>query len=123
MLRSPLGRARGLGSARLGAGHWWMQRVTSAALVPLTLWFAVSVAALTGADYATFTAWVERPFNAVVMLLLIAVGFYHFKIGVDVVIEDYVRAHWLKIGLIVGVGFAVAAVGAASAFAVLKLAL
>jgi succinate dehydrogenase / fumarate reductase membrane anchor subunit len=123
MLRSPLGRARGLGSARRGAEHWWIQRLTSAALVPLTLWFSVSVAALAGADHATFAAWVARPFNAVALLLLITAGFYHFKIGVDIVIEDYVRTHWLKTGLIVGIGFAVAAVGVASVLAVLKLAL
>ena len=123
LLRSPLGRARGLGSAHQGSQHWWLQRVTGVALVPLTLWLAVSVASLTGADHAQFSAWVAEPVHAIAMLLVVATGFYHLKIGMDVVIEDYVHTEGLKIASLMLSTFAIVVIGAAAAFSVLKLAL
>ena len=122
-VRSPLGRARGLGSARLGAQAWWLQRITAVALVPLTLWLAVSIARLTGASHSDFTIWVAAPWNAVLMLVAIATTFYHLKVGLDVVIEDYVHTPWIRISLMVATWFAAVLVGATSAFAVLKIAL
>ncbi len=121
--RSPLGSARGLGSARTGVQQWWLQRVTALALVPLCLWLGVSLIGLTGADHARFSAWVAQPLHAIALLLTLGTAFYHFKIGVDEVIEDYVHAEAAKLGARIANTFGVTIVAAASAFAVLKLAL
>jgi succinate dehydrogenase / fumarate reductase membrane anchor subunit len=90
-LQTPLGRVRGLGSARGGTHHWWMQRVTSMALLPLTIWFILSVAGHTGTPYPEVLAWIARPFNAVLLLSFILISFYHAAAGMQVVLEDYVR--------------------------------
>lgn len=121
-LRSPLGQARGLGSAKSGVDHWWAQRITAVALVPLALWFVFSIACLSGANAETMTAWVSQPFNAVLLLLFLTALFYHSELGCQVVIEDYVHHEGLKIVSLVTmkllhVGFAVGAI-----FAVLKVA-
>src|SRR5215469_15220862 len=121
-LRSPLGRALGLGSAKEGVAHWWAQRVTAVALVPLLLWFVVSLIALTGADQKAVVAWLHAPFPAIVTVLLLIAGFYHMSLGVQVVIEDYVHDEWIKISALVLnklVAFALAATGI---FAVLRIA-
>jgi succinate dehydrogenase / fumarate reductase membrane anchor subunit len=122
-LRSPLGRARGMGSARKGADLWWLQRVTAVALIPLSLWLMASLVSLTGADHARFSEWVASPINAVALLLAISTSFYHFKVGMDVVIEDYVHSEGIKIASLLFTTFATVLVGAVCAFAVLKLAL
>ena len=122
-MRSALGRARGLGSARQGVQHWWAMRASAAALVPLCLWLTASLIALAGADHARFASWVAYPFNAVALLLLLGVAFYHLKVGLDVVIEDYVHTEWRKVAVATLTTFAVVAAAAASGFAVLKLAL
>jgi succinate dehydrogenase / fumarate reductase membrane anchor subunit len=90
-LQTPLGRVRGLGSARGGTHHWWMQRVTSMALLPLTIWFILSVARHTGTPYPEVLAWIARPFNAVLLISFILISFYHAAAGMQVVLEDYVR--------------------------------
>jgi succinate dehydrogenase / fumarate reductase, membrane anchor subunit len=87
--RSPLGRAIGLGSAKEGVDQWWMERVTAVALVPLTVWFAASVIALSGSDYAAFIAWLRTPLAMTLMVLLLIALFYHTALGLQVVIEDY----------------------------------
>jgi succinate dehydrogenase / fumarate reductase membrane anchor subunit len=92
-LRSPLGRARGLGSAKLGVHHWWIERLTAIALVPLTVWFVLSLLHLRGAAYPDFLAWVASPLNATALILFIAVGVHHGALGAQVVIEDYVVGH------------------------------
>lgn len=122
-LRSPLGKARGMGSARKGADLWWLQRVTAVALIPLLLWLMASLVALTGADHARVSEWVASPINAVALLLAIATSFYHFKVGMDVVIEDYVHSEGLKVATLLFSTFATVLVGSVCAFAVLKLAL
>ncbi|MCW8087881.1 succinate dehydrogenase, hydrophobic membrane anchor protein [Roseococcus sp. MDT2-1-1] len=90
-MRSALGRVRGLGSARKGTHHWWMARVTSLALLPLTFWFVFSMIGLAGASYVETVLWIARPFNAVLLLALIAATFHHMASGLQVVAEDYVR--------------------------------
>jgi succinate dehydrogenase / fumarate reductase membrane anchor subunit len=90
-LRSSLGRVRGLGSAKEGVGHWWAQRVTAIALVPLSIWFVFAAISLIGADYATFRAWLSIFGNALAMIVLVATLFYHSYLGLQVVIEDYVH--------------------------------
>lgn len=121
-MQTPLGQVRGLGSAKEGTNLWWLQRVTGLALVPLMIWFVVSLAALAGADHRHVVEWLSSPFVAVFIILLLGVGFYHLKIGVQVVIEDYIHTPWLKTGALLGVTFACFVLGLASILAVLKLA-
>lgn len=121
-LRTPLGRVRGLGSAKGGSHHWWLQRVTAVALIPLTLWFVASIAAMTGADYEVVRAWIANPVVAVLLVLMILATFYHLKLGVQVVLEDYVHHTGLRMVSQLAVTLACFAVGAAAAFAVLKIA-
>ena len=117
------GRARGLGSAKQGTAHWWAQRLTAAALVPLTLWFVVSLIPLTGASHGRVVAWLADPVVAVLTVLLIGTVFHHGQLGLQVVIEDYVHTEWRKLAAIVLVKFAAAGLTAAAVFAVLKIAL
>jgi len=121
-LRSPLGRVRGLGSARGGTHHWWLQRVTSAALLPLTLWFALSAASLAGAPYEATRDWIAHPVNAVLLLASIALAFHHTAAGLQVIIEDYVKQEWTKVGSILAVKAICWLLAIASAFAVLRIA-
>ncbi|MEM6499519.1 MAG: succinate dehydrogenase, hydrophobic membrane anchor protein [Pseudomonadota bacterium] len=121
-LKTPLGQVRGLGSAKSGTEHWWAQRITSVALVPLTLWFVYALAANAGASHAEMTAWLAQPVNAIAMLLLIGATFHHLHLGVQVVIEDYVHSEGMKIAGLLLVKLASAALGVAAAFAVLKVA-
>lgn len=99
-LRSGLGRVRGLGSAKEGVNHWWSQRVTAIALVPLTLWFIASVILLAGADHATVSAWIARPINTVLLLCLLGATFWHAALGLQVVIEDYIHAERMKLAVL-----------------------
>ena len=96
-MRSSLGRAIGLGSAKEGVGHWWRQRVSALALVPLTLWLVISVIGLIGADHAAFVAWVRSPMPAVLLILLLVATFYHTALGLQVVIEDYVHGEAMRL--------------------------
>jgi succinate dehydrogenase / fumarate reductase membrane anchor subunit len=91
-LRSPLARAQRLGSARGGVRHWWAERVSAVALVPLTLWFVASIIAHTGSDYPAFIAWLRTPLATVLMVLLLIALFHHAALGLQVVIEDYVHS-------------------------------
>ena len=122
-LRTPLGRVRGLGSAKGGTEHFWAQRLTAIALVPLALWFVASLAALAGADHAAAKAWLAEPFTAVVMILVVATGFHHGQLGLQVVIEDYVSTEWIKMSSIIVVKLATVALAVAAIFAVLRIAL
>jgi succinate dehydrogenase / fumarate reductase, membrane anchor subunit len=121
-LRTPLGRVRGLGAAKEGVEHWWMVRLTSIALVPLTIWFVASIVALAGADYAEVIAWLRSPVVAVTMVLLIGITFHHTQAGLQVVIEDYVHDEAAKLAAIIVVKAAALVLGLAGIFAVLKIA-
>ncbi|MFM7781207.1 MAG: succinate dehydrogenase, hydrophobic membrane anchor protein [Alphaproteobacteria bacterium] len=90
-LRSPLGRVRGMGSAKGGTHHWWMQRVTSIALLPLSIWLIFSLSRLIGAEYVVVLEWIGNTFNAVLLLAFLTAAFHHAASGLQVVIEDYVR--------------------------------
>lgn len=120
--RTPLGRVRGLGSAKDGTHHWWMQRLTAIALVPLVVWFVVSVLMMIGADRGTLVAWLGSPITAGLMVMLIIAVFHHAQLGVQVVIEDYVHNETWKIGLIIFVKFAALLIGGIAIISVLKLA-
>ena len=121
-LQSPLGRVRGLGSAKNGTHHWWIQRVTAVALVPLTLWFAVSMIKMTGAAHSDAIAWVQSPFNAIMLLLLIIATFHHMQLGLQVVIEDYIHSEGTKLVLLLAQKLVSFALAIAAGFAVLKIA-
>ncbi len=121
-LRTPLGRVRGLGSAKSGTHHFWMQRVTAVALIPLTLWFIYAVMSLLGADHATVSAWMQSPVNAVLMVLLIVATFHHMQLGLQVVIEDYIHGEGIKIASLMIMKGGSLVLGIAATFAVLKVA-
>ncbi len=121
-LRSPLGRVRGLGSAKSGTEHFWMQRLTAIALIPLTLWFVYSLITLVGADHAAAAVWLRAPTTAVLMLLLIVATFHHMQLGLQVVIEDYIHGEAIKIASLVIMKGASLLLAVAAAFAVLKVA-
>ena len=122
-LRTPLAEARGLGSAKEGVHHWWAQRLTAIALVPLLLWFAAALVGVATADYATAVAWVSSPMVTVLLLLLIGGTFYHAQLGMQVVFEDYIHIKWLMVAAVVAMRFAMIGLGLASAYAVLRIAL
>jgi succinate dehydrogenase / fumarate reductase membrane anchor subunit len=100
-MRSSLRRARWLGSAKEGVDHWWIQRVTAVALVPLTLWLAASLIALTGSDYNTFVAWLRAPYATILMILLLIALLHHMALGLQVVVEDYIHADGVKLPAVV----------------------
>lgn len=122
-LRHPIKRARGLGSAQSGVGHWWMQRVTASALVVLGTWFLVTVLRLAHADFATAHALVARPWNAVLLIAFVITMFWHAVLGLQVVIEDYVHTRWKEVSLLVLVKFLAVLGALASVLAVLRIAL
>ena len=120
-LQTPLGRVRGLGSAKEGVSHWWAQRLTAVALVPLAIWLVLSLILLTGAPHAAAVTWLGHPLVTTLMLLLIFATFHHAQLGLQVVIEDYVHGEGTRLVLIVLVKFAAILLGAGSAIAVLKI--
>lgn len=122
-LRTSLGRARGLGSAREGVGHWWAQRLSAIALVPLSIWFVFSCIALIGADYATFQQWLAQFGNALLMILTVLVLFYHAHLGMQVVIEDYVHGEAPRVATLLIVKFVLASLAASCVLAVVLVAL
>lgn len=100
-MQSPVGRVLGLGSAKEGVEHWWRQRTTALALVPLTIWFVIWVIAMVGADRAAMVAWMHNPISAVLMIVLIVATFYHAALGLQVVIEDYVHGEGLRLATLI----------------------
>ncbi|MGE0179777.1 MAG: succinate dehydrogenase, hydrophobic membrane anchor protein [Sphingomonas sp.] len=120
-IETPLRQARGLGSARSGAHHWWLERLTSLATLVLFIWFALSLFRLPGYDHATVTQWLGSPLAAVPMILLIVTTFWHARLGLIVVIEDYEHGG-SRLLLVVLVNFLAILGTALAVFAVLKIA-
>ena len=118
--RSPLSRARGLGSAKEGVHHWWMQRVTAIALIPLVMWFAISLVMLTGADFAVVRAWIGSPLVMVLLTLTISVGLYHGQLGLQVVWEDYTDGA-LRVFLILFTKFIAVLFGLGAILAIMRI--
>ena len=100
IMRSQLGRVRGLGASKSGVGHWWAERVTSIALVPLTLWFVAAVYRFIGAGQGDIAAWMSNPINLTLMILLVVITFHHMQLGLQVVIEDYIHRDATRFGLL-----------------------
>jgi succinate dehydrogenase / fumarate reductase membrane anchor subunit len=121
-LRSPLGRVRGLGSAKHGTGHWWAQRVTAIALVPLSLWFILSVIGHLGAGRAEMAAWIGHPLSAVLLLCLVAGTFHHMQLGLQVVIEDYIHTEGTKLASLLAMKAVAIVLALLAAVSILKLA-
>ena len=122
-LRNPLKRARGLGSAQSGVGHWWTQRLTAAGLVFLGIWFVAFVLCSLHADYATAKAAVARPWNALLLIAFTVTAFWHAVLGLQVVIEDYVHTRWKEVVLMVAIKFLAVLGALAGVLAVLRIAL
>lgn len=120
-MRTPLSRVRGLGSAKSGTGHFWLQRVTAVANVILTVIFLGVVICLVGKPYPAAIAILSHPLVAILMLLFIISGCIHMRLGMQVIIEDYIHGEGLKIAAVMANTFFAIAVGAACVFAVLKL--
>jgi succinate dehydrogenase / fumarate reductase membrane anchor subunit len=121
-MRAPLAKVRGLGSAKEGVVHFWHQRLTALALIPLTIWFVVSVIALAGSDLPAWHHWISRPGNTTLMILTIAMVFYHGVLGMQVVIEDYVHKEATKMVSLILIKFAGLLLAVFSAIAVLRVA-
>jgi succinate dehydrogenase / fumarate reductase membrane anchor subunit len=122
-LRSPLGRVLGTGSSRDGTGQWWAERVTSVALIPLTMWFFFSLLRLPALEYGPVHAWLALPVNGFLAILLVAVMTYHSFLGTTVIVEDYVRGNALRVFSLLVLRFLYVVVGGASVFALLRIAL
>lgn len=120
-LRSDLGRVRGLGSAKEGVQHWWMQRVTAIALIPLSLWFVACVVFLLDVDRATAIQWLGSPVTLGLMSLFLVALVYHAVLGLQVVIEDYIHSHATKIALVLLIQFGGIALAAAGIIAMLMI--
>ncbi|MGH8288668.1 MAG: succinate dehydrogenase, hydrophobic membrane anchor protein [Steroidobacteraceae bacterium] len=122
-LRSPLARVLGQGSAKDGVHHWWVQRLSSVALVPLTVWFVVSVLSLPSLDDATVTAWIGQLWTMVFLILLVLTASWHSQLGVRVVVEDYVHGSGTRALTLTLVTFFHVVVAAAAVLAILKVGL
>lgn len=122
-LRNPLARAHGLGSAKTGVSHWWWQRLTAVALVPLSLWFIIGLTCMIGADHETVAEWLQSPGVTLLMILFVVALFHHAQLGVQVVIEDYITIGWQKLVALVLVKFLAILAATASVLAVLTVSL
>jgi succinate dehydrogenase / fumarate reductase membrane anchor subunit len=121
-LVNPLRRVLGAGPARSGVHHWWMQRLTALALVPLSIWFVVSILCLPGLDHVTVVAWMGQGWTAPLLVLFVLTAAWHSKLGLQVIVEDYVHGAGAKTLLLVLSAFVHVLAAAAALFAVLKVA-
>ena len=119
--RSALSRARGLGSSKTGVAHWWAQRISAVALVPLTLWFVACLASQFGASYDSVTGWLSSPFQATLLAIYVAAIFYHAPLGLQVVIEDYVHSEGLKMASLIAIQLLSVLLGVAAVVSVIMI--
>ncbi len=124
-IQTPLARVRYLGSAKEGSDHWWWQRLTAIMLVPLSLWFVASIwwIVVGGASYEAFQDWLSGPVAAILMLLFVGALFYHLKLGLQVVIEDYVHHKPLKWAFIIGLNLGCLIGAVAALYSVIAISL
>lgn len=122
-LRTPLAKVKGLGASGHGSGHWWLQRVSALALIPLSLWFVFSVIGHIGDDQQTLVAWIAKPGVALALILYAIFMFFHAQLGLQVVIEDYVHNSAVKFGLILFIKAIMYVSAAAMIYAILRITL
>ena len=120
--RTPLAQVRGLGSAKSGTHHWWLQRLTAVALVPLSLWLVAALLNVVTADHTTVIGWLHAPLVAILCCAFVVAAFYHAQLGLQVVLEDYVHSEWLKLSSIVLTKLLILLLAGVSLFAVLSIA-
>jgi succinate dehydrogenase / fumarate reductase membrane anchor subunit len=120
-LRSPLGKVLGTGSAKEGVHHWWLQRLTSIALIPLAIWFVVSLLSLPSFDHVAVISWMAQSWTALFLILFVLVATWHSHLGVRVIVEDYVHGGSKTLALVLFT-FIHAVVAVGGVFAVLKVA-
>jgi len=120
-LKSDLARVRGLGSAKDGTRHFWHQRLTAIALIPLSLWFVASLICVMDGSHAEVVAWIATPHVTSLLVALIAALYYHMKLGLQTVLEDYVHTEWLKLASVIGLNLGTALCGLVSVIAILKI--
>ena len=121
-LLTPFKRASGLGTTSDGVKHWWMQRLTAIALIPLTLWVVFSVASHVGNDYATVAAWFAQPFTTTMLVLFVFTAFLHASQGLTVIIEDYVHHEGYKFAALIGMKLVLVLLGTSSVLSILRVA-
>ena len=121
--RTPLSEVKGLGSAKEGTDHFWVQRLSAIALVPLMIWLAFSIASLPGRDYLSIRDWLSGPFTAVAMILVIVTGFFHARLGLHEIAIDYVHGTAARTATMIAINFAAVALAVAGVFSVLRIAL
>ena len=121
-LRTPLGRVLGLGSAKDGTGHWWVQRVTAVGLVPLTLWLFFSLLLLPDLEFSTVKSWLALPMSSFLALLTVAVAAHHSYLGTTVVVEDYVPNVGTRVFTLLLLRFLYVLFGGAGLFAIMRVA-
>ncbi|MCA0424688.1 MAG: succinate dehydrogenase, hydrophobic membrane anchor protein [Proteobacteria bacterium] len=122
-LATQLSRVKGLGSAKSGTKHFWHQRVSAVALVPLTILFVILLISLAGADYATAVKTLKNPFVAILMLCFVLAGVYHMRLGMQVIIEDYIHTEGTKLFVLMLNTFFAALMGLSAVYALLKISL
>ncbi len=102
-LRSPIAKVKGLGSPSDASHHFWLERITALALIPLIIWFCISVALLPEVSYAVLVNWLQTPFNTIMMILIIVIAFHHGQLGMQVIIEDYVASLSIRLPAILAI--------------------
>ena len=122
-IRTPLAHVRGLGTAKDGTHHWWLQRLTAIALIPLTIWFVISLLQAFGMTPSQLAKWMRSPSTAAPMALFLIAAFWHLKLGLQVVVEDYVHHEGWKVGLVVAMNLLVAAFAGTGLISIFLLAM
>jgi succinate dehydrogenase / fumarate reductase membrane anchor subunit len=120
-MASPLKIAKGLGSAKTGLHHWWLQRLTAIALIPLTIWFVTIIAFINEADYQQSIDLISQPFNGTLLILFIIASFWHSQLGMQVVIEDYVSQKFMRVTLLIIMKYFFIFIGILSIISILKI--
>ena len=120
-MASPLKIAKGLGSAKTGLHHWWLQRLTAIALIPLTIWFVTIIAFINEADYQQSIDLISQPLNGTLLILFIIASFWHSQLGMQVVIEDYVSQKFMRVTLLIIMKYFFIFIGILSIISILKI--
>jgi succinate dehydrogenase / fumarate reductase membrane anchor subunit len=120
--RTPIAVARGLGSSKNGLGHWWLQRLTAIGLVPLVLWFVVSIISLSGQSHGQVVSWLHSLPHSVAFSVFLIIALYHANLGLQAIFEDYIQARWLQLSARIVAAFAAVLAGFAGVFSLLGLA-